>query len=220
MKRLRVLYCDDQQKFITAFKENHGKEMDILEENNISNVLKRIAESKPDLVLLDLYHPKDNKTDFEQRKNAANEELENLNKQIEKTKDAVNATWKPLGIEILEDIRKKYNSRKLPVIIYSQRGLFLLDDDQARSVEKNDGHWLIKDEYSALTEKARIDRILSYSGKAKPVLKSYRILLIGSWTIFVIFSAIQYFELDAVWSILCGVAGGLLTTLLTRFIED
>lgn len=220
MKRKRVLICDDQDKFLDAFKKNHGENFDILEVKDISKLIERIDESKPDLVLLDLYHPKDNKDDFEIRRSNAEFELSNLNVQIQRTRNAVDATWIPLGLDVLNDIRKKYSSRKLPVIIYSQRGLLLLNDNQVRFVEENDGHWMIKNEYSALTEKTRMDRILAYSGKAKPVIKSYRILLIGSWTIFVILSAVQYFKIDAIWAILCGIIGGLLTTLLARFIED
>lgn len=220
MKRKRVLICDDQDKFLDAFKKNHGENFDILEVKDISKLIERIDESKPDLVLLDLYHPKDNKDDFEIRRSNAEFELSNLNVQIQRTRNAVDATWIPLGLDVLNDIRKKYSSRKLPVIIYSQRGLLLLNDNQVRFVEENDGHWMIKNEYSALTEKTRMDRILAYSGKAKPVIKSYRILLIGSWTIFVIISAVQYFKIDAIWAILCGIIGGLLTTLLARFIED
>lgn len=219
MPRKNILICDDQKRFINTFRENHSEYYDIREELDIRKLLDRIEDNKPDLILLDLYHPKDDNEDFESRRQNAEIELQNLNVQIQKTRDAVDATWTPLGLEILEDIREKYSARDLPVIIYSQRGLFLLKDDQVRFVEENDGHWMLKNEYTARTEKARMDRIMAYSGKAKPILQRYKIFLIASWTIIGFLVSVLIFNIDTVWNILIGIISSLAAYLISKFIE-
>ena len=219
MTRKNLLICDDQQRFIDTFRKNHNLYYDIREELDIRQLLDRIEENKPDLILLDLYHPKDDKEDFESRRLAAEKELKNLNIQIEKTREAVNATWTPLGLDILKDIRDKYSALDIPVVIYSQRGLFLLNDDQVRFVEENDGYWMLKNEYTARTEKTRMDRIMNYSGKAKPVLHKYKMIIIISWTVFLLIISLQLFNFDILWNILFGVIGSTIAYFITKLIE-
>jgi CheY-like chemotaxis protein len=217
--RKNILICDDQQRFITKFRENHGAFYDIREETDIRKLMDRIKDSKPDLILLDLFHPKDDNKDFEERRLNAEKELKCLDIQIQKTKEAVEATWMPMGLEILKDIRENYSTKKLPVIIYSQRGLLLINDDQVRFVEELDGYWMVKNEYSARTEKTRMDRIMAYTGKSKPILQFYRILLIASWSVFVLIASILFFNLDIIWDLVIGIIGGLITLGITKFIE-
>jgi CheY-like chemotaxis protein len=126
MKNKEILICDDQDIFIEKFKKNHNGAYTINVERDITNVLNRINEHLPDIVLLDLYHPKDNLVDFNIRKLKAEEELKKLDVQIDITKEAVESAWEPLGLEILEDIRKHFDAKQLPVIIYTQRGFSLV----------------------------------------------------------------------------------------------
>ncbi|MHB8125194.1 MAG: PleD family two-component system response regulator [Desulfitobacteriaceae bacterium] len=219
MRRKTILICDDQDKFIKTFRDNHSQYYDISELLDIRLLMDRIKNNIPDLILLDLYHPKDDKLDFEKRRLNAELELSNLDEQIKKTKDAVDATWEPLGLEVLKDIRKKYNSRKLPVVMYSQRGLFLMDDAQVRTVEENEGHWMLKKYSSARTEKVRMDRIMDYAGKAKPVIKLYRITLISICSIFIVFLSILYLGFNPFFNILIGMISSLITYFITKFIE-
>ena len=156
------------------------------------------------------------------KQNIANGEaaLLDLKNQIRKTDEEVNKAWEPLGLELLNDIRQKYSSRKLPVIIYSQTGLVLLKDDQVKNVEENDGHWMLKGAYSAATEQVRMDRVMAYSGKAKPILLVYRIVLILSWSIFLLLASLFLFKLELMWDFLISVIGGIGTYVVTKVIES
>lgn len=275
-KRKSILICDDQMRFIEAFKENHGSTYDIREETDIRKLIGRIDDIKPDLVLLDLYHSNKCHMQIEDaqfkltelykqkidaaktvetagtaetkliklykqkiknveasknvqevltelnKQNIENGEaaLLNLKNQIKKTNEKVNKAWEPQGLELLNDIRKKYSSRKLPVIIYSQTGLVLLKDDQVKNVEKNDGHWMLKGAYSAATEQVRMDRVMAYSGKAKPILLVYQIILILSWSIFLLLASLFLFKIDLMWDFLISVIGGIGTYVVTKIIEN
>ena len=53
----------NQERFIKEFSENHDKHYDIHKVEDIGDLIKRIKYLKiiPDILLLDLYHPKDGK---------------------------------------------------------------------------------------------------------------------------------------------------------------
>lgn len=161
----KVLICDDQPRFISDFEKKHSGHYNITGVLGSDGLLDALKKSKPlpDVVLLDLYFPID-ETDpnFSKKRNRAEEELEKLREQIEKTKRAVGAVWSPDGIELLKEIRKNWDASTLPVVIYTQRGLLLLDDMKIRDVEKYNGHWLLKGQLSVETEKIRLNRIMSY----------------------------------------------------------
>ena len=216
MHKKDLLICDDQERFITKFKNNHSNFYDIEEELDIRKLMDKIKQHKPDLVLLDLYHPKDDNDDFEVRRQAAEAELTKLDEQIKKTKEAVEATWTPLGLEILQDIRKKYSSYELPVIIYTQRGLFLMNDEQVRLVEENKGHWMLKNEYSGRTEKTRMDRIINSSEKVK---KLRRYIIMASGAVLGLLISLFFFQIDIIKNIFVGAVSSLIAYIISNFID-
>lgn len=221
MRRKRILICDDQERFIEQFKANHQTHYDITQVSNIGAVISQIHDMKPlpDLVLLDLYHPREGKSPtFHERQQKAEEELAKLNDQIYKTKEAVDKTWCPQGLKVLEDIRREYSARRLPVVIYSQRGLFLLDDDQVRAVEECDGHWLIKKQFEPATERIRMDRIMNYAGQARPILKFYRMMLAVTWAILIFLMAVNYLPLAFAIRALAGIGMGIVSSTLAFFL--
>ena len=221
MSKHLVMLCDDQPRFIEDFVQKHQEHYEIMTVDNSALLLDRINVLKipPDIVLLDLYHPKDNNPDFEQRRVKAEEELSKLDQQIEITNQAVLATWEPHGIDVLREIRQLYSAKKLPVAIYTQKGMILLNDDQLRAVEQFEGHWLLKKKLSARTEKTRIDRlILNDKGKDDRSNKSinlYRIALTVSWLIISLLGAKILFDTTGFQSVLVTVLGAVLTAIIT-----
>lgn len=207
----KILICDDQKRFIDEFKMKHGSTYHIMDEMETRRLLQKIQSYKPDILLLDLYYPRDNNPDFEERRLRAEAELDKLKIQIEHTKKAVEVTWEPLGINILKEIRKHYDSKKLPVIIYTQRGLFLLDDKEVREVTENKGHWMLKHEYSAHTEQTIIDGIINDSKKLNKY-KLYNVMTSGA--IIGLLASLFFFEKDVVMSIVTGAGGSLLAFLI------
>ncbi len=91
MGKKRVLICDDQDRFIEQFRENHSDYFDIISVHDVRQVIDELHGMKvlPDVLLLDLYHPIHEDADFEARRLKAEEELSKLNEQIDRTKKAV-----------------------------------------------------------------------------------------------------------------------------------
>ncbi len=209
MPRKKILICDDQPKFINAFKEAHkDRPYKIEEEKDIRKLLERIEGDEPDLVLLDLYHPKDDKNDFPNRLEMAEAQLKKLDEQIEETKKAVDSAWEPLGIEVLKKFRETY--KDIPVVIFSQTGPILLDDKQIQSVIINDGYFMMKKEHNMRNMNVALDSIMdnksfiqglkseteSYKQKAESYeksVKAYKRSLIISWIAIPLISIVIFF---------------------------
>lgn len=224
MNKTNILICDDQQKFIEKFKDNHSNHYDIHEVNDIKKLFKKIDEVKPHIVLLDLYHPKDSNTGFEIRIEKAEQELKNLDRQIEVTKQAVDNVWEPIGLDILDQIRTKFSPDELPVMIYSQRGLVLMEDEQLQKVEKLKGHWMLKNVSSSTTEKIRIDRIVEELSTMNPTIMKYRGVIIILTTILCIISSYFLWNFDKtmelVLSQILSVIFGIISAMIfTRYFE-
>jgi predicted nucleotide-binding protein len=164
MIKRSVMMCDDQKRFLDEFVQRHRSYYDIQTIDDARKLLEAIEQrpSLPDILLLDLYHPSDSNSDFEERRSEAEASLAELDLQIEKTKQAVLHAWEPHGLDMLEEIRRKYTASELPIAIFTQKGLLLLDDEQLRKAEQLEGHWLLKRKLSARTEEIRIDRIIDY----------------------------------------------------------
>ena len=164
MSKKKVLVCDDQQRFLDSFCERHSGYYEIttlLDSRNLMGAIEN-QNALPDIILLDLYFPRSEGEASLRKIKIAEEALVKLDTQVEETRKAVLDAWEPRGIELLEMIRDKYPASVLPVVIFTQKGLFLLDDSQLRKVEEQNGHWLLKGQLSALTEETRINRIMSY----------------------------------------------------------
>jgi hypothetical protein len=176
MSKKKVLICDDQQRFLDSFCERHKDSYDITPVLDSKDLMGTIEEpgGLPDIVLLDLYFPYDNTPESHIKIEAAEKELKKLDEQISATKRAVLEAWEPRGIELLKMVRDKYPATVLPVVIFTQKGLLLLDDEQIRKVEENNGHWLLKGQLSARTEEVRINRIMSYNA---PISKPGKVFI-------------------------------------------
>jgi len=220
MSKYTVMVCDDQARFRDEFVSNHKGHYDIILVDDSAVLLDKIRQLKalPDIVLLDLYHPKDDNPDFEQRRQRAEHELSALDSQIEVTNQAVLETWEPHGIDVLRTIRQEYPAHKLPIAIYTQKGMILLNDDQLRAVEQFDGHWLLKKKLSARTEKTRIDRLIASDKGLKRTQSDttrYRIALTVSWLIISLLVAKVFFDPSSFQSVALAVFGAVITALIT-----
>jgi hypothetical protein len=85
-------------------------------------------------------------------------------------------------------------------MIYSQKGLFILDDEQMRRAEEADIDWMLKDSirFSAATEEAQIRREIDRNRAAARIPRDVRI---------------------AAWSVFVGLVGSLLTLLVQELLR-
>jgi len=145
----RILYVDDQQRFLEQFVGDHLERFEVEVERDISNVLPLLRSRRrrelPDLLLLDLYHDIDSEGDGRQeRVEEAEAALRELGSVLDRVEEKVDRAWEPVGLDVLEEIRKHFTPRRLPIMIYSQRGLFFLDEDQMKRVEEVEADWMLK----------------------------------------------------------------------------
>ena len=174
-----ILYCEDQENFRNDFIKRHNNDFEVDTVSDIQDLIIYLKKLKklPDLLLLDLYHPRDIINQKEVASLAA-QQLQELTKKISEVKKIVDKAWEPIGIEALHEIRQHYPAHKLPVLIYTQRGLFLLEDDKLRALEKLDADWLIKDK-ERITPTTESIRIRRYIEKCKASQRPARDIVIA-----------------------------------------
>lgn len=143
---LRILYCDDQAEFLDGFRDRHLQEFRIDQTQDVGDVLRALERSDrlPDLLLLDLYHPKQ-AADGERLRSVAETKLNQLTVAIDDAREAVEMAYSPKAVDLLAAVRSRYSARQLPVLIYTRRGLLMLSGEEIKRIAELDGDWLIKD---------------------------------------------------------------------------
>lgn len=170
-EELSILYYDDQEKYRRKFIARHGERFDIDPADDISDVLRTLEERHrelPDLLVLDLYHDIDRSdTAQAQRVTEAETALEELNSMLRRVKTKVDSAWQPAALETLRRVRERFSARELPIMVYSQRGLFFLDEGQMKEVEEAEAHWMLKDKGEHY-EAERMRRVVEQRPKRRP----------------------------------------------------
>jgi hypothetical protein len=189
-KRLRIRYYEDQKEFRTSFTNRHRSHFDVEPKEDVTKALDDLLGCErrdlPDLVLLDLYHEIDPSLPEkvrEQRIAEAETAIAELNDAAGRLKRLVDRAWKPVGIDVAVELRRHYPAHVLPIMIYSQKGLFILDDEQMRRIEEADIDWMLKDSirFSVGTEEAQIRREVDRNRDANRVPRDVRIAV---WSVF------------------------------------
>jgi hypothetical protein len=161
-KKHSILYYDDQQTYRERFFARHGEYFEIDFADDISGVLDNLEQRSklPDLLVLDLYHDIDRSDpDQNRRVTQAKAALDELNEMLRRVKAKVDSAWRPDALETLVQVREQFSARVLPILVYSQRGLFFLEEGQVKEVEDAHAHWMLKDK-GAHYEAARMRRIV------------------------------------------------------------
>jgi len=161
-KKHSILYCDDQAAYRERFLTRHAEHFDIDLADDISGVVDNLEEREelPDLLVLDLYHDMDRSDpDHDRRVAEAKAALDGLNEKLREVRSKVDSAWQPDALETLKQVRERFSPRALPVLVYSQRGLFFLEESQMKEVEDAQAHWMLKDK-SAHYEAARMRRMV------------------------------------------------------------
>jgi CheY-like chemotaxis protein len=92
---------------------------------------KRRASGKwPDVLLLDVYWPKfdDSKKVQAARRNTHHILTKEVHPAIDKMNIAYLGAFEKWGTRALREIRKRFSTRDLPIVMYSSKGHFLLRD--------------------------------------------------------------------------------------------
>jgi CheY-like chemotaxis protein len=148
----RILYCDDKRKWLEVFKQNHGGEYRVTTvdrgesfQPTMEGMLER--GEIPDLILIDLFHPRHQPLEQERRNPQGNAAIERLKVAIDEARRPIEDTWAPYGLEMLKQARRILRDRKLdevPIVIYTEQGLAIAKDEELKLVAELGGQWLLK----------------------------------------------------------------------------
>lgn len=187
--KLRILYCDDQKEFVRKFRERHINDFDVECVSKVGDLFEDICRRReaelPDVLLLDLYHPHlsdGEDPDAQTTQQRANEKLHELSEMISEVREYVDRAWSPVAIDVLEELRERYPAHKLPIMVYTQRGLLLLKDEEIKRIEDAGAEWLLKDpeHISPETEASRIRRYVTRERNSQHMPRDSRL---AAWSI-------------------------------------
>jgi len=112
-------------------------------------------KKRPDVILIDLYHPKTENMDV---KKIGDEKIKELEKTIEKTRGAITDAWTPTGLDLLYTARKECPNT--PIVVYTERGLAYAGNRELGKVSHENAEWMIKELLTDCGEEKMLKRIL------------------------------------------------------------
>ncbi|MDR3763009.1 MAG: hypothetical protein P4M01_02830 [Acidobacteriota bacterium] len=177
LNKYHILFLDDKRTWLDNFQQQHGDEYDltlVASGREFDLRLERmVAEGHPpDVVLIDLYHPKypDDPARQAELTTAGDAAIQDLEAAIQKARGPILAAWDPYGVEILERARKFLDSRghgDIPLVIYTQQGLTIASNEELKRVSQLRGEWLIKNKSNADYESHRLNEMISLRERQK-----------------------------------------------------
>jgi hypothetical protein len=166
-KRPFIFFCDDKPKWTDKFKARHGDSFDIKTTNDSNKFESELEELVrrglvPDIILIDLYHPKEHKNEEEQKRKveAGDRAIIELEATIKDKKGPITDAWQPLGYLLLEQARKL--CPRTPIAIYTEQGLTLAENNELDRVSRANGEWFLKGT-EGIYENDKLKRMLKTS---------------------------------------------------------
>lgn len=164
-RRKKLWYYDDNPERLQVFIDRHGSEFEITAFNNPIEMIEAACvacpgENWPDVVLVDMYAPIDSRETAAAHIDADRMLLDFMKLERE-LKVYVDAAWRPNGADVVSIVRRTYTADELPIAIYTQRGLVLLKDTIISNLEWLGVQWVIKDRFSAETERLMFNNIIA-----------------------------------------------------------
>ncbi len=197
-----ILYCDDKKKWLNLFEERHREQYTIISTDRASELTTKLQamvdiKSPPDIILIDLYHPKYDDPAIQEQHNsigqAAIDKLEAIKNEV---RTPINETWNAEGYKMLEfarSILKEAHYESIPIAIYTEQGLTIATNEELETVAKSDGKWLIKGSTHTY-ESFRLKELLNEGrNKKKIYTKSYTILSVFGVFLLLVTTIYSYF---------------------------
>ena len=177
IKKYHILFLDDKREWREHFEQQHGDEYDVTlvsSGREFDLRLERmVAEGHPpDVVLIDLYHPKypDEPERQAELTKAGDAAIQDLETAIQKARGPILAAWDPYGVEILDRARKFLDAKghgDIPLAIYTQQGLTIANNEELKRVSQLRGEWLIKNKSNADYESHRLNEMIALRERKK-----------------------------------------------------
>jgi len=163
-----VWYFDDVQESLDAFAERHSSRFRVRTFSEIVDLLSALGKAKadpaqaPDAILLDLYCPRGSADKAAVAE--AERDLVAFVQAEQELKGFVDAAWQPIGVDIVQSVRQVYSAERLPIVMHTQEGLFLLRDELVQELEEMGAGWVLKGRFSPETDRMVIERVILRSG--------------------------------------------------------
>ena len=171
--RTKVWYYDDSPERLQAFVERHAAAFQVRTFSEVVDVLSALSQvagtapDMPDIVLVDLYCPTSGVDEAVLAE--TNRRLEEFLRAEHELKKYVDDAWRPIGVEIVESVRQFYPPERLPIALHTQQGLSLLRADLLQDLDAMGAGWLLKNRFSAETDRMVLEGIIMRSGgQARP----------------------------------------------------
>lgn len=152
-KKPTIFYCDDKEKWLNTFCDRHKDEYNIITTLTVAGFKTKLHElveenNIPDIILIDLYHPKfADPNEQEKRNEIGQEAIDKLESTKSEVRIPIQATWSAEGFEMLRFARETLSDAHIegtPIAIYTEQGLALATNTELETVAKLDGKWIIK----------------------------------------------------------------------------
>jgi hypothetical protein len=161
-------YFDDEPEWLAKFSKAHADSFTIREFSSPADLLSALQRAVmvggklPDVLLMDYYALRGGLSP-EQRV-AARQAVDHLLNEEHALKDVVDAVWHPAGVDIVETVRDFYPPEKLPIAMHTQQGLITLRDDHIQQLGSLGVDWLIKNRFSAETDRLVLAGVAQRAG--------------------------------------------------------
>lgn len=144
-----VLFCDDEEFQREKFLQTHnGSAFHITTEANIDILPTKLStmESLPDLLVLDLFHPRPsvNPVQAKHLNDECNKTVEEIKKLLIKARGQIDPLFAPRAIDMVREIRKYDRFKKLPILLYTRYGIVTVNDDEMREAISVGANWMLK----------------------------------------------------------------------------
>lgn len=151
-RKLSVLLCEDMDEFSSTFVQQQGRYFDVDICNDVHclrGYLRDLDKNGrlPDLVLLDLFSRRDDVLDdekFRTKRHEVDTDVREICDLLKNTGENARTILSAHGIDYLKDIRKDFPEYKLPILLYSRLGPYILQPEEAAAVDEYNSEFLLK----------------------------------------------------------------------------
>lgn len=150
--KLSILLCDDMEEFSSDFEEQQKKYFDVDVCQDIHELCSRLRildkkDKLPDVLLLDLFAKRANileDDNFYTKRREVDADVKDICAMLQSTGEKAREVLYPHGIDYLKIIRNEYPEYKLPILLYSRLGPYILHPEEAAAVDKYNSEFLLK----------------------------------------------------------------------------
>ena len=151
-EKLSVLLCEDMVQYAKKFEREESKYFNVTLCDDIRSILDKLRDldnngKLPDLLLLDLFFRRGDIADdegFQHKRQDIDADVKAICALIDDTGKKARDILGAYGIEYLKKIREDYPAYKLPILLYSRLGPYILTSAESSDADTCNAEFLLK----------------------------------------------------------------------------